>query len=207
MRLKVLRGWPRFSNRSTLFAAFGLASAVALVAGCASELEDPDAYLAAQGGAGPGAGGNTGTITGGTPATPTGGTVGGPTGGASATGGAAATGGSASTPPPALPACVTPALMNATCTTCHAPATKDFFGGLDLAGSTVTERLLNVTAKNTMATNAATCGTKLIDPDNPGQSVLLKRISGNSDCGPGMPGASGVTGADLECLKNWIMSF
>jgi hypothetical protein len=97
--------------------------------------------------------------------------------------------------------------MNATCTTCHAPATKDFFGGLDLVGATVTDRLMNVMAKNTMATNAASCGTKLIDADNPAQSVLLKRISGTSDCGPAMPSGNGVTGPDLECLKTWIMSF
>ncbi len=74
-------------------------------------------------------------------------------------------------------------------------------------GPTVTERLLNVTAVNMLATNTATCGTKLIDSENPAQSVLLKRISGTSDCGPAMPSGNGVTGPDLECLKTWIMSF
>ncbi|MDQ2646089.1 MAG: hypothetical protein M3020_19915 [Myxococcota bacterium] len=102
---------------------------------------------------------------------------------------------------------MTTAFTNATCTTCHAPATKDFFGGLDLMGPTVTERLVNVTAVNMLATNASTCGTKLIDPENPAQSVLLKRISGTSDCGPAMPSGNGVMGSDLECLKTWIMSF
>jgi hypothetical protein len=204
MQLKVLRGFPRFSNRSTLFAAFSLVGAVALAGGCASDLDNPDAYPAAMAGGG----GAPPTVTGGTPGTPTGGSVTTTGGSVGTTGGAPpATGGSAGSTPPPLPACVTTAFMNATCTTCHAPATKDFFGGLDLAGATVTDRLMNVAAKNTMATNVATCGTKLIDADNPAQSVLLKRISGTSDCGPAMPSGNGVTGPDLECLKTWIMSF
>src|SRR5688572_4020751 len=204
MQLKVLRGLPRFSTRFTLFAASSLVGAVALAGGCASDLDNPDAYPVAMAGGG----GAPPTATGGTPGTPTGGAVTTPTGGSvGTTGGVAAAGGSTSGPPPALPACVTTAFMNATCTTCHAPATKDFFGGLDLAGATVTERLMNVPAKNTMATNAAGCGTKLIDADNPAQSVLLKRISGTSDCGPAMPSGNGVTGPDLDCLKAWIMSF
>lgn len=196
MQLKVLRGLSPFTTRFSLLAALSLVGAVALASGCASELDDPDAYAAAVAG-----GGAPPTAAGGTPGTPTGGTVT-TTGGAPAAAGGTTSGGSA----PPLPACAK-TVLTAQCTTCHAPATKDFFGGLDLVGDDVGTRLRNATAKNGMATNAASCGTMLINADNPAQSVLLKRISGTSDCGSPMPAAPGVTGSDLECLKTWIMSF
>jgi hypothetical protein len=204
MQLKVLRGLPFFSNRSTLFAAFSLVGAVALAGGCASELDNPDAYMAAMAGGG----GAPPTVPGGTPGTPTGGSVTTTTGGAVGTTGGvpAAMGGSTGggTAPP-LPACVTTAFSNSICTSCHAPVI--LLGGLDLMGADVGTRLRDAAAKNMMATNAAACGTKLIDSENPAQSVMLKRISGTSDCGPAMPSGNGVTGPDLECLKTWIMSF
>jgi hypothetical protein len=189
MQLKVLRGLPRFSTRSSVFAAISGVGAVALVAGCASELDDPDKYTAATGG-----GGAPPTAQGGTPGTPTGGTP-------PAAGGMPAGGGTA----PPLPACVTTALTNALCTSCHAPGI--LLGGLDLMGADVGTRLRDASAKNMMATNAASCGTKLIDSNTPAQSVFLKRISGTSDCGPAMPSGNGVMGSDLECFRTWVMSF
>jgi len=209
MQLKVLRGLSGFSSRFSLFAAFSVAGVAAIAAGCASELAEPDTFpVGGGGGAPPTATGGT-TAAGGTIATGgsvvgTGGSVT-PTAGTPGAGGTVGGSGGGTAPP--LPACVKTALTNQTCTTCHAPATKDFFGGLDLMGDDVGQRLMGATAKNMMATNAAACGTKLIDPDNPAQSVFLKRITGTSDCGPPMPASPGVTGPDLECFRSWVMSF
>src|SRR5688572_33143725 len=120
MQLKVLRGLPRFSTRFTLFAASSLVGAVALAGGCASDLDNPDAYPVAMAGGGgappPAPGGTPGTPTGGAVTTPTCGSVG-------TTGGVAATGGSTSGPPPALHGRVTTALTHPARTACHAPAT------------------------------------------------------------------------------------
>lgn len=204
MQLKVLRGLSGFSSRFSVFAAFSVAGVAAIAVGCASELAEPESFpVGGGGGAPPTATGGTSTANGGT-IVGTGGSVT-PAAGTPGAGGTVGGGSGGGTAPP-LPACVKTAITNNMCSTCHAPATKDFFGGLDLMGDDVGQRLMGTAAKNLEATNAATCG-KLIDADNPGDSVLLKRIAGASDCGPSMPPGATVTGADLECFRSWVMSF
>src|SRR5688572_7331984 len=96
MRNRALQGSSRFLSRSALVVALGSLGGAALAGGCASELDEPDAYPAAMAGGG---GGTPPQGTGGTPPTAGG------TGGTTPAGGAA-TGGMMGGGVPPLPACV-----------------------------------------------------------------------------------------------------
>jgi hypothetical protein len=184
-------------SRSALLVALGSLGGAALAGGCASELDDPDAYLAGGGGVA------------GTPPPGTGGTAPttGGTGGTTPAGGAA-TGGMMGGGVPPLPACVKTLFSNSCTVPCHATQFKDSVGGgLDLSGDAVGERLRNATAKNAMATDKAACGSKLIDADNPAQSVLTKRVVGKGVCGSEMPAGQQLGAADVKCIQDWVLMF
>lgn len=109
---------------------------------------------------------------------------------------------------PPLPACVK-TLFSSNCTApCHATQFKDSVGGgLDLSGDAVGERLRNATAQNAMATDKAACGSKLIDADNPAQSVLTKRVVGKGVCGSEMPAGAQLGATDVKCIQDWVLMF
>jgi hypothetical protein len=203
MRNRALQGSSRFLSRSALLVALGSLGGAALAGGCASELDDPDAYPAAMAGGGGGAGTPQGT--GGT-APATGGTAG-TTGGTTPAGGAA-TGGMMGGGVPPLPACVKTLFSNNCTMPCHATMFKDAVGGgLDLSGDGVGERLRNAMAQNSMATDKAACGSKLIDADNPANSVLTKRVVGKGVCGSEMPAGSQLGAAEVKCVQDWVLMF
>lgn len=203
MRNNALQGSSRFLSRSALLVALGSVSGGVLAGGCASELDEPDTYPAAMAGSG-GATGGTVSSTGGA-ITATGGTVT-ATGGVPAAGGGGAGGMMGSGAPP-LAACVKTLFANNCAMLCHSTAFKDSFGGLDLSGDTVGERLRNATAQNSMATDKAACGTKLIDADNPANSVLTKRVVGKGVCGPEMPTGMQLNATDVKCIQDWVNTF
>jgi len=193
--MKTLRGW---AGRALVLSMASISMGGACLAiGCASELAEPDSFKAALGGNGGGGAPNT-----------TGGSGGHTdyTGGTVSVAGAPAGGVVGGGSPPLAP-CAKTIFANQCANVCHSTAFKDSFGGLDLSGDNVADRLRNVMAKNGVATNAAACGTKLIDPDDPAASVLLKRVAGKSDCGDPMPAPLGLSGADLQCIRDWVMTF
>ncbi len=206
MSNSALQGSSRFWSRSALVAALGPLVVAGLAAGCASELDEPDSYtVAGGGGAGP-----TGGVA---PATGGISNNGGSTGGTvSATGGApvagaAATGGMMGAGAPPLSPCVKTLFANNCAMICHSTAFKDSFGGLDLSGDNVGERLRNAMALNSMATDKAACGSKLIDADNPANSVLTKRVAGKGVCGPEMPTGAQLGAGDVKCIQDWVNTF
>jgi hypothetical protein len=208
MRNSALQGSSRFLSRSALIVALGSFGGAALAGGCASELNEPEAYPQAMAGGG-GGGGTPPQGTGGT-APATGGTA--PTAGGTAGGttpaGGAATGGMMGGGVPPLPACVKTLFSSNCAMTCHTTQFKDIVGGgLDLSGDAVGERLRNATALNTMATDKAACGSKLIDADNPAQSVLGKRVAGKGVCGSEMPAGQQLGAADVKCIQDWVLMF
>ena len=190
-----------FSLRSAAKPALYLLGFTIAAASCAAELEDPARYTVAN---------ESTTATGGTAPAATGGTGGGgtsATGGTKAAGGTAGpTGGSASNPV-TLEACVKTVFTE--CALCHSTSAKDFFGGLDLSGDAVITRLKDVVATNMGVTNPAACmsGSLLINSANPADSVLLKRVKSTQSCGTPMPAPSGLTGANLKCIEDWVMKF
>ncbi len=197
MRNRALQGSSRFLSRSALLVALGSLGGAALAGGCASELEEPDSYHSAMAGGGGGAG---------TPPQGTGGTAG-TTGGATPAGGAA-TGGMMGGGVPPLAACVKTLFASNCAAVCHSTMYKDAVGGgLDLSGDAVGERLRNATAQNTMATDKAACGSKLIDADNPAQSVLGKRVAGKGVCGSEMPAGAQLGATDVKCVQDWLNLF
>jgi hypothetical protein len=198
-RLARLRSFsPRSAAKPALYLGFMIAAA-----SCAAELQDPDSYKVAN---------ETATATGGSAPAATGGTGG---GGASATGGTKATGGTggptggAASNVTTIDPCVKAAFTSQACNLCHSAALKADSGNLDLTGddATVIARLKDVAATNTKATNAAACGTMLINSANPAESVFLKKVKGVAECGPGMPSGPGLSGADLTCFQDWVMKF
>lgn len=102
---------------------------------------------------------------------------------------------------PSDPPCLT-SIIQSQCSFCHSSSVDvSLSQGLDLTGSNVGQRLLN---------KASTCNDPpLIDPSNKTNSTILKRVSGQKvGCnGQAMPSGNGLTGADLQCFKDWINSF
>lgn len=168
--------------------------ALAAVAGCAGDLENPNQYgssgaPSSNGGAATGSGGNTGAVSGGTTGASNGGTT------ATGSGGMTAN-------IPADPACVT-ALMNAQCISCHVPG-NIFYTDLDLQAPNIGQRLAN------KKTSQATCTGLIIDATTPANSILLNKVKGMPNgCGSVMPltSTNGLMGADLQCITDWINSF
>jgi len=163
--------------------------ALAAVAGCAADLENPSQYGSSGGVTATGSGGNT--------AVSSGGNTGVSSGGMTATGSGGMTANI-----PADPACLAP-LMKAQCTTCHAPG-QALSQGLDLTAANIGSRLAG------KPSTQAGCGGLLIDPTTPANSLMLVKVKGptSNSCGLGMPyGTNGLTGTDLQCVTDWINSF
>jgi hypothetical protein len=185
--------------------ALGSLGGAALAGGCASELNEPEAYPQAMAGSGGGGAGTPPQGTGGSVPS-TGGTA--PAAGGTTPAGGAATGGMMGGGVPPLPACVKTLFSTNCAMTCHTTQFKDIVGGgLDLSGDAVGERLRNATAQNAMATDKAACGSKLIDADNPANSVLTKRVVGKGVCGSEMPAGMQLGATDVKCIQDWVLMF
>jgi hypothetical protein len=205
MRNRALPGSSRFLSRSALVVALGSLGGAALAGGCASELNEPEAYPQAMAGSGGGGAGTPPQGTGGSVPS-TGGTA--PAAGGTTPAGGAATGGMMGGGVPPLPACVKTLFSTNCAMTCHTTQFKDIVGGgLDLSGDAVGERLRNATAQNAMATDKAACGSKLIDADNPANSVLTKRVVGKGVCGSEMPAGMQLGATDVKCIQDWVLMF
>lgn len=109
---------------------------------------------------------------------------------------------------PPLAPCVKTLFASQCSAVCHSTMYKDAVGGgLDLSGDAVGERLRNATAQNAMATDKAACGSKLIDADNPANSVLTKRVVGKGVCGSEMPAGAQLGATDVKCIQDWVNLF
>jgi hypothetical protein len=98
------------------------------------------------------------------------------------------------------------------CTACHSMGTASvpsIGAGLVLEGPNLGARLSTTKATYFMAKNPAACvpGALIIDPDNPANSILLKKVSNTQACGDPMPQGTGLSGDDLKCFTDWINKF
>lgn len=90
------------------------------------------------------------------------------------------------------------------CTNCHNTTPDIIGGGLDLLSPDAHNRLVDIESANP---NCA--GEKLIDSNNPDNSLLLKlvdktRYDSSSKCLQMMPfGSQGVHGDDVKCFEKW----
>lgn len=130
----------------------------------------------------------------------------GPTGagGGAMAGGAGSTGMAGSTA--MMGPCDGFAILSAHCSgdSCHGAATATA-GGLSNFASSLDA------AKSFVGKQSAQCGAKdnaaLLDPTNPGASLIVAKVSGTSSCGAQMPlNSPTLTVNDLNCLKDWISS-
>lgn len=55
------------------------------------------------------------------------------------------------------------------------------------------------------AVSCAGQGT-IIDPDNPADSLLIQKMSGDAPCGTTMPPAGALPQEDIDCVEEWIGS-
>jgi hypothetical protein len=104
---------------------------------------------------------------------------------------------------PADPACFT-SIVSSSCSTCHSAQYADLIGGgLDLTSPNIGQRLRN--KPSSCAQNPPIINTA--DKNN---STLLKKVTNQATgCSGGVmpPSTQGLQGADLDCVKNWIMGF
>lgn len=135
-------------------------------------------------------------------------------GGANAVAGGAAVAGAAGSEAavPADPACVSEVFRANMCLMCHFPGalgTPVVSGGLDLSGTNLGARLSKTPAVYAVTdTSKCEAGGMIIQPSNPARSVLLLKVKGQPTCGETMPmNSSGLTGADLKCIEDWVTSF
>lgn len=110
-------------------------------------------------------------------------------------------GGSMNVPPD--PACFT-SIVSSKCSTCHAASVAATIGsGLDLTSPNIGQRLLN---------KASSCSANppIINTSDKNNSTLLKKVQNQATgCSGGVmpPGSQGLQGTELDCVKNWVMSF
>jgi hypothetical protein len=80
--------------------------------------------------------------------------------------------------------------------------------GLDLESPNVGSRLRGAAAKHMEipATSPMDCptGDKLIDPDMPDNSWLLKKVAGPVMCGDRMPTTGPLGADDISCIKTFV---
>ncbi|MDF3065940.1 MAG: hypothetical protein K0R38_1541 [Polyangiaceae bacterium] len=176
----------RSSWLSVLAAVAGTAALSLFSVGCPepADLDNPEIY--------PKRGGDTGAS-------------GSATGGSSSATAGSATGGSA-TGGGNLAACETACMADilVTCTACHSSAFK--LGMLDLSPG-YTARLKDQPATHSEVVSPADCpsGDKLINSAAPDESWLLKKVSAaQGTCGGPMPAPSGLAGAELQCMKDYV---
>jgi len=132
-------------------------------------------------------------------------TAGSSSGGSASSGGG--TGGSAASS--CETACVTKIFSGsaASCKLCHAKAGL-MSSGLDLESPNVGSRLRGAAAKHMdiVAPSPMNCptGDKLIDPDTPANSWLLKKVAGPVTCGDRMPSGSPLSADDIGCIDTFV---
>jgi hypothetical protein len=101
-------------------------------------------------------------------------------------------------------------VIQVNCVACHS-ATGLKFGGLDLSGGdAVIARVVGIAATNAEVADKSSCtpGALLVDPANPMNSVMYKRLKGTQGtCGNAMPQGFAMTATDSKCLEDWILSF
>lgn len=133
----------------------------------------------------------------------------GATGGRPPVGGFGGGGGTAGgqNPVPADPACLK-TVLEAQCLSCHTPPAIAG-GGFDLTGTQLGERLSKTLATYQGVSNRSSCktGALIIDPANPPESILLRKVSSTQACGEAMPFGFGLLGTELECIQNWVKAF
>ncbi|MFZ5897462.1 MAG: hypothetical protein ACOY0T_40805 [Myxococcota bacterium] len=95
-------------------------------------------------------------------------------------------------------------LATAKCNTCHASSVAATIGAnLDLSSPNIGQRLRN---------KASNCSANppLINTSDLNNSTFLKKVTNaptgcNGSAMP--PGSTGLQGGELDCVKNWVMSF
>lgn len=175
--------------------------AVSLVAiSCAADLQgEPTDYkeCAYQGACASGTSGG---------AASTGGTSSGGAGGSTA--GTTSTGGSGTVVPPD-DACLAP-LFAKSCNACHSTAAAPAAGAhlaLDTPNLGATLITKQATYEGVLDKSTCKTGALIIDPNNPAESVLLKKIT-KPDCGFVMPyGGQPLQPAEVSCIQDWVMKF
>ena len=81
--------------------------------------------------------------------------------------------------------------------TCH--TTVNPAGELDLQSPRIGERLVGVEAPG--------CGGTIVDPDDPFESIIYRKLLGTPPCGAQMPGAGEVLSeAEANCFLDWIVA-
>jgi hypothetical protein len=188
----------KLENRSNI----SLLALALVAAGCAAKLEDPERFttvpISGTGGVSTSTGGMAGSVA---------------AGGAPATGGTTAmgTGGMVNLDPP--PDCVM-LLIPTKCATigCHATSSAQFTSGLDLTGTNPTPKVVNQPATYSSVTPAderAKCveGLLLINPQNPMESEMYKRLHDTQACGEPMPFGTPLGATDVDCFDSWILSY
>lgn len=171
--------------------------AVSLVAlACAADLQGEPADYEKCAYAGACASGTSGGTTG---------TTGGAGGGSSA--GMTSMGGATTVPPD--DACLAP-LFAKSCNACHSTAAASL-AGADLAldmpnlGATLSKK--TATYKGVPDMSTCKVGALIINPDNPAESVLLKKVT-TPDCGLKMPyGGQPLQPTEVSCIQDWVMKF
>lgn len=200
-----------------LFIAVGLLAIPLVYVGCAGDLEkDPNAFVCAfadatdpkcgaspisggSGGQGNGQGGNAPAQGGNAPTQ----------GGMQSMGGSSSSGGASNAVIPPDDACVAQVFESELCTLCHSANPGGTGGGLSLVGSDLGKRLSMTQALYMGVSDAGKCvpGNLIIDPANPSNSLLLKKITNKQECGQSMPTGGTLEGDDLACIQGWIMKF
>lgn len=107
-----------------------------------------------------------------------------------------------------------PAIFENNCSgiACHTPGKSGAaYGGIDLMSPGLPARLYNQPASYKNVVDASNCPTTpelLVDPSNPGASLLLKKVYGTGfACGTGMPDPIdlfGLAPEQLECLTDYV---
>lgn len=126
--------------------------------------------------------------------------------GGSGSGGSPASGGSPGGDYPPPSSCLQTILTS--CNLCHGAQAAAIGANLDLRGNDVASRLVDEPATYMGVTDADQCvqGAKLIDSANPAESVLLKKVKGEQECGTPMPAPTGLNAIDQACVEAWIES-
>lgn len=184
--------------------SLGALGVLLLLSSCAGELEgDPNRFTGPFGAQG----GSTSTGQGGSATTGSGGmAAGGTTTGAGGT--TPGSGGMGADVVPPDDPCVAGVMQQ--CEVCHSKAVANLFGvDLVIEGPEYGKSLvgLKATYKSVMK-NPDKCipGALIIDPTTPANSVMLKKVSNDPDCGEAMPG-NGLLGEQLSCIQMWISKF
>jgi hypothetical protein len=177
-----MRKKPAFSVRAHSQQALAILFTAALC-GCATELDNPEAYVNPFGGNG----GASGSANGGT------------SGGGTANGGGGSGGAPATCDAPTLVFQVDGMQGGCNGAACHVQ------GGAfppDLVSADVADRLVDVPSEGQFCS-----GQLLIDSQNIENSLILKKLVADPECGDQMPfGLDPLSDEKAQCIRTWIQS-